>query len=294
MRKFFSRVLFLLFRIPFFRKRYYGIMLHVVNKYNLLTKVQSLGTYDNTIKVKLDLSDWIQQQIYFLRIYDSEKEATRFWKNLIQLRHIIIDGGANIGYYSLMASKIVGNTGEVYAFEPVSKNFNRLKENIELNNFTNIQIFKKALSDVNDIDVEIYVGDEKNWGMSSIYKHERFSSQMEIVKTITIDSFLQQNQVNKVDVIKLDIEGSELFAIRGMKKCLETHKPIVLTEVNQEILNANGDKVSSIYDIFQEFNYFPYKVKDGLTIQRINKPIADNLVVFIPQNLKLENVEILN
>lgn len=290
--KLFASLLKYFFKIPFLRKYYYGIMIHLVNKYDLLNDVSKKSTFDDKIKITLSLSDWIQQQIYFLGEYHSEQRISSFWKNIIRKSNYIIDAGANVGYYTLIASKKIGSDGRIYSFEPVSKTYNRLIENVKLNNFSNIIPIKKALSHTDNQEIELFIADDKNWGMSSIYSHDRFAGYKEIAETLTIDSFIIDNEIDKMDLIKIDVEGSEMDVINGMKDCISKYDPTILVEINQDIISKKNDYVESIYDNLKTLGYDAFEIKNSKQIKKLHTPIYDNLIVFNKNRSALQGIEI--
>src|SRR4030067_2261687 len=94
-------------------------------------------------RIKLDISKDVDKFFYW---GEFERDNLQFYKNVLNRGSIIFDVGANIGIYSLLASKIVGNASRIYSFEPSEWAYNRLIENIKLNNFKNINTYKLGIS----------------------------------------------------------------------------------------------------------------------------------------------------
>ena len=145
---------------------------------------------------------------------------------------VIVDIGANIGYYVLQESLLVGQRGKVYAIEPVHGNIEILERNIRLNGYENIEVFELAIGDKNGMG-EIMVSELRNRssmvasGMSYIY-----SSPIEIVM---LDTFLQGKR--HPDIIKMDVEGYEYEIIRGCKELLASGRPLkIFMELHFDIL----------------------------------------------------------
>lgn len=148
-----------------------------------------------------------------------EKHVTEMFKKSIKTDAIVVDIGANIGYYTLIASKLAGNNGKVYAFEPEPSNYDLLLKNIHINRGVNVIPIKKAVS--NRCDKATLFLDNKSLGNPSLAKANvpQMSNRVE-VETITLDSFLKNI---KVDVIKIDAQGAEGLIIEGGEKILKNN-----------------------------------------------------------------------
>lgn len=253
-------------------------VLNAITKMGLTKNVKKESSFDSGTRINLDLEDWIQKQIYFFGHYEVEKAETLFWKSLIKDNDIILDIGANIGYYSLMASKRI-KSGKIYAFEPVKQTYAKLIKNIELNNFQNIVPVNKAVSNKEDI-IEIYVADNKNTGTSSITNHAHFSGEKQPVVAIPIDSFVRENKIPKVDIIKIDVEGAESLVIEGMQETLIKFNPYILIELIDERLKAAGSSLILIYDFLEKLGYSPFQTNAELILTPAAKYKEGSLIIF--------------
>ena len=183
----------------------------------------------------------------------------------------VIDIGAHIGVYSLLMAKVVGPTGCVYAFEPVPQFYERLLANIALNEATNIKPFQIAISDESG-EIEFFVSlphlfasfDE---GGSSIFPYTPAHSQSIKVLTETLDSFLERQGIERVDAIKIDVEGAELKVIKGAKNLLSRpDKPLLMLEVNPSALRAAGTTPEELFSEVLSFGYEPFVISKGRLI----------------------------
>jgi FkbM family methyltransferase len=143
----------------------------------------------------------------------------KFMENNIQEGDTVLDLGANIGYYTLLFAKIVGEKGKVYAFEPDPVNFKLLELNILINGYKNIIPVQKAISDKTKT-VNFYRSNAKSHNLYKEGYHEVIK-----VESARLDDFLPKE---KIDFIKMDIEGAEGEAIIGMKNILKRNKNIKL------------------------------------------------------------------
>lgn len=205
-----------LFKIDFFKNKYYGFHKHIFSKYDLFKNVSTQITYRDNILLNVRLNDWIQQQLYFLGDY--EKSEIDYLYQTLKKDDVFIDIGANIGLFSLNAAKIVGENGQVYAFEALPQNYEHCLAHIKINSFKNITLENLAISDKEGFIEMLFNEDDNNVGMASAYL-KNYSSK-EKVKCINIDDYIANLNLSRIDLIKLDIEGGEYNALLGMEEAL--------------------------------------------------------------------------
>ncbi|MBL7767225.1 MAG: FkbM family methyltransferase [Chitinophagaceae bacterium] len=223
-----------------------------------------LSHFDEDIKIQLHLSDFIQQHIYFLGYYD--RGLQQWIGQTLKTGDVYVDVGANVGCYTLLAAKRVGATGKVYAFEPVSHTADRLEQNIGLNHFTNIQVVRKALYQENT-ELTFFLSSDDNVGMSSIHRHDAESGQTEVIQAIKADDFFNQEALSRIDLIKIDIEGAEWFALQGMKETLLKYHPLVVLEFSDELLSKSGIAPQQLISFFTDLGYTLHQLtEDGVLI----------------------------
>ena len=164
--------------------------------------------------------------------------------------------GANIGLFSLVASAITGESGKVYAFEPYSKNFDKLLRHVNLNRLGNVVAERLAVSDKSGwIDIKAN-DDDDNDGMISAYV-DRFTSS-ETVPTIDLDQYIKDNIKQPIRFVKIDIEGGEYLAVKGMSTTLAKDHPVVMVEINPDILSKTSFTPTMIEDEFFRLRYSKY------------------------------------
>ncbi len=205
----------------------------------------------NGINYELDISCLIQWYLYW-GIQDTLR-----YKLYSQIKSgdVVFDVGTNIGETLLNFAKIVGNEGKVYGFEPDEKTYGKAKKNIALNDFQNIMLFKLGISDKKE-SVKLYEVDNHNFGMNRILTAESGKDlNFSVIETISIDDFVAENKIERLDFIKVDIEGYEMHAISGARKTLETHKPILFVELGYDRLIKNGTTPNEVVKILEDANY---------------------------------------
>lgn len=155
-----------------------------------------------------------------------EKTKQKRFKACIRPNDVVYDLGAQAGFYSLLASRLVGQQGVVYSFEPLPRNVRFLKEHIALNGITNIKIFELAISST-DGTARFADGASPLEGMLS----ERGRRDVRVAR---LDTLLSESQLRPPNAIKIDIEGGGLQACLGARKLLEIHKPVVFLAIDAD------------------------------------------------------------
>ena len=179
-----------------------------------------------------------------------EKKIVNIFKDYVKPGDLVIDAGAFIGLHALELSKLVGNTGKVIAFEPIPFVCECFKTTIEENSIYNIQVVCKPLHDSIDKDLS-FVSDL--CGTSAVDTHRRRSFKYNYkLKSTTLDYFLRNENLEKLRLIKIDVEGSEWDVLTGSEGIIEKHRPILVleswpTKSNLKKLYAFAEKYK--YDI---------------------------------------------
>jgi FkbM family methyltransferase len=172
-------------------------------------------------KMYVRLDDWaVGARIAVKRSY--EPHVTAALRPLLTPDAVVIDIGANIGYYTLLASSRIGQHGKVIAFEPGSENCALLRMSLQANGFANVTMHPYAVADFTGV---VGFGMDDSNGRISQDDPARSTYQ---VQAVDLDSFLREEQ--RLDIIKMDIEGAEGRALRGMQHLIQRHRPIIFTE----------------------------------------------------------------
>ncbi len=161
-----------------------------------------------------------EQSIHKQLICDGvrEKKSTEIMQKFIQPDDVILELGANIGYYVLIESKILSEKGHIYAVEPGPENVKLLKKNIELNNVKNIDVFHMAMSNEKGT-AKLYIGPACN--LHSLIGTTGVADEQYVeVETDTVDNFLKEKR--PVTFLRMDIEGYETEIIDGMRETLKS------------------------------------------------------------------------
>src|SRR5579859_282974 len=143
----------------------------------------------------------------------------------------VYDIGANLGYISLSLAKRVGPTGHVAAFEPIPQNVDALRKNIANNGISNVRVFDVAASDRKG---EAVIRTAGNFATSSLVWHKKNSSAEELViKTVAIDELVKNGELAKPAFVKIDVEGAEGLALKGMQRTVAQSRPVLFIESSE-------------------------------------------------------------
>jgi len=163
---------------------------------------------------------WIGENILIKGSY--EPYTTQIFKQVLREGMVAVDVGAHIGYYTLLASSLVGESGQVYAFEPEPQNYKDLQRNVELNGFKNIKAYQKAVFS-HAGKLPLYMGIHS--GMHSLFKVKDTTEKTVMVDMVSLDDILGRR---KVDLVKVDTQGAELDVLIGMRKVIKHNKDLKL------------------------------------------------------------------
>jgi FkbM family methyltransferase len=179
-----------------------------------------------------------------------EPYTTILFKRFVGEGMTVVDVGAHHGYFTLLASKLVGDKGKVFAFEPDPESYATLVKNIELNGYKNIAPLQKAVSDRSG-KATLFQYDGSGVDSLLAPEHRSMGSRSHksvVVDCISLDEFFEENKL-AIDVIKIDVEGSEVLVLQGMKKILETSNELkIFIEFNLDFLLEAGIAPQEYFD----------------------------------------------
>jgi FkbM family methyltransferase len=198
--------------------------------------------YDR-LRVRLYLGNDLSLCLYVLGAFEPNEFV--FLRSALEPGMVVLDGGANEGLFTLYAAQRVGPRGGVVAVEPSTREFERLRANIELNRLDNVRTFKVALgSRVGE--AVLAVAEPRHAGMNAIdtpSSRQNRAAPAEFKETVpleTIDSVVARSGLQRLDVIKLDIEGSEVDALDGASTTISRFRPTILLEAEEARLASQG------------------------------------------------------
>lgn len=173
---------------------------------------------------------------------------------------LFIDIGANIGLFSVIAARAVGPAGRVLAFEPADRPFQRLKENIQLNGFRNVECYPLAVSDSTDTSTLKVPADGYDAWSSLASPGLRQGVSERLVSCTTIDNVVSSVGTNhKPNLVKIDVEGWEIHVLKGGSRLLSLpNAPVLLVEFTEQNAVAAGTTCKRLYRIIEDYGYQLY------------------------------------
>lgn len=200
------------------------------------------------IKYIVDIAEHNGWRVFYLMFLPSTFQLFK----QIKPGDYIIDIGANIGFYTLMSARHAPR-GKVYAIEPDPHNYNALIKNIELNNFNNIFPALLAFgSEYKKVSLENFSFDDNN-GMKRI-NHNSVNQEPNI-QMITLDDFVEEKKINKIDWIKVDIEGYEHELLKGALKTISKYRPNFFIEICDQHLKHYNSSAIKLVKAFEDNGY---------------------------------------
>lgn len=221
------------------------------------------------------LYSWIhafsmKRDILSQRLREPEVDLLPF---LVSPGDIVLDVGANYGMYSYPLSELVGDSGAVYAFEPIPYTFSTFTKVCKFLNLKNVHSCMCAIGNETgtcNLQVPLQNGGHLMGGQAFIStrddQHGDISSQVRWSKTVTysssidkLDSFLPNNLHSKVSLIKLDIEGAEYLALLGASSILKQSLPSIVIEINPWFLEGFGFDINVLLSLLLDMGYLMFK-----------------------------------
>lgn len=251
-------------RLPFFHKIFYFVAQKMVLP--LLERRRKFWTIPDdpvNFRLKLVLRQW-------------EPEVVLFFRKAIRPGMVIIDCGAHVGYHTKLLSELVGAEGMVISFEPHPIHFEYLRKNTE--NCKNVVLINKAVGDQVGI-VTLYDYDAGSGLASLAFQEERisytkgktlgelfprgkreFQGMQYVVEVTTLNDEIRQIDIGRVDVIKLDVEGAEVKALKGANEILRNFSPLILFELSPACLRTFGYCPADLVNVLVNLGYSCFSI----------------------------------
>lgn len=224
-----------------------------------------IDNIDKTLCMKVDVSKTMGASFFWVGFH--ELNEWRFLNKYLTPEMTFLDVGANQGEYSLFAAKRL-TAGKVVAFEPVDFFFNLLNENITLNHFKNIQTLHYGLSDTEQ-QLPIYMGQPgkgEHEGLATIFQSEQRSRFIQNINLKKLDDVWPSLNLQRLDFMKIDVEGAEMMVVKGAQKTIARYKPLIMMEINNGTYTSAGYSIDDIQGFFTDLGYSLHTItkKGGL------------------------------
>jgi FkbM family methyltransferase len=205
----------------------------------------------------LDTNDHLARRLRCEEAF--EPEVRQEFERIASRGVNVVDIGANIGYYTILASRLAGPDKRVFSFEPQANMVNKLRRNIEANALRNVEVFSCALADKPGT-VAFNLPAEGIEAFGSMHANGRFKVAKTVdVETDRLDDVLERLGNPKIGLVKMDAEGAELLILRGAAKLLSSpDKPDLIFEANEVNCKPFG---YCVFDMLQYVHSFGYKLR---------------------------------
>lgn len=221
--------------------------------YSLLEKItfgNGLHKTVNGIEVKLPAR--------YIRYFpsDYQKENFNFLKSCCGEGATILDIGAHIGMFSIMAAKTAGEYGKIFSFEPSPGTADILQQTIRINEVG------KLINPVNQaMGKEVgrqafYVSEAEADSHNSLVPYQQMSKLHTVqVEVNSIDNFVLTKKLSKINFINIDVEGAEYDVLLGGVQVFKKYKPHFIVAIHPELIEKKGDKLEDIFDLLEQLRY---------------------------------------
>ena len=232
---------------------------------------RDFSTFGSTkfgVSYNVRFPDFIQQMIYYFGVW--EPPITRIMQHCLSEGNIFVDVGANIGYNTCLASKLVGTSGRVHAIEASPSIYAALLENIALNNAGNITTYNEAVYD-RETTISLYKGPARNIGYSTTSQHRARRDDLSEEATVIaqpLQMIVPETDLYAARFIKIDVEGAEWFVINGIRDNLDRFSSETewLIELSPTEIQEQGGNVDVIVNLFTNAGYNLYVVENRYDI----------------------------
>jgi FkbM family methyltransferase len=205
------------------------------------------------IQMRVDVSKQMGAAIYWRGAHDWAPIFSM--EKAIKAGDTVLDIGANQGEYALWAARKTGSSGKVYAFEPLGIMFSQLEYNISLNpRFKNVLFpIRLGLSD-KEGRLDLFSGNLSNEGVNTLFP-DPDSTFLETIQLKTMDDVVNSLPIEKINCIKIDVEGAELQVLKGGMATISKYRPYLFLEINQEACKKAGYEAQAIFDLLKPLGY---------------------------------------
>lgn len=213
-----------------------------------------------------------------------EPNEFNFLDRMLKPGMVLVDVGANDGYYTLFAARRVGPAGRVVSVEPSSRERGHLERNLARNDLGNVAVVPSALGAAAGVaDLRLAHGVHTGHNTLGSFAHDDVvPASVERVPLETLDTVVARLGLPRIDVIKIDVEGGETNVIAGARGVLTSMRPLLMMEVSDSALRAQGSSEASLLDMLRrEFGYeiLVFAAKSGLVeLWEGSGPLSANII----------------
>jgi len=214
----------------------------------------TLNWYNGT-KVAVLLGNDNSLCLYVCGSYEPNEFA--FLDRVLKPGMVFVDVGANDGYFTLFAAQRVGPLGKVLAIEPSTRERLNLERNIERNRLRNVTVLPVALG-ADCGTAELHLAQSSHAGHNTLGRFANDGVKAEGTERVnlrTLDSLAGDGPLDRIDVMKIDVEGAEASVIAGARDVLAATRPLIVIEISDKALRGQGSDAGRLIGILRELNY---------------------------------------
>jgi FkbM family methyltransferase len=240
-----------------FKRRFRSLVWRMSKRFTPKKRIPIVLTTGDRFVVQV--GDQISEGIYSLGCH--EAALTSILLPMLRPGMTVLDIGANIGYFTVMAAKRVAPSGRVHAFEINEKVLTLLKENIRVAGVDNVVVAESAVTQESG-SIDFFVPKSGDEAEGTTRPSQRYDSVQKVtVPATSIDDYVSRNAIERVDLIKIDIEGGESAALSGAAQLLSgAHKPILFFEALDSACANHGITWLDTIDTVRRFGYRVYQI----------------------------------
>jgi len=221
-------------------------------------------------KISGNTREAVGRYIFYFGIW--EPNLTHWMRGRLSPGDVFVDVGANIGYFALLASQLVGDSGKVIAVEALPAIFSALQANLEKNSAHNVRAVNCAVWDREQM-ITLYTNAEDLPGQTTVSPAwaNQYHLQTQVrVAAAPLSAILDPQEVRAARLIKIDVEGAEWQVVSGMKSIMPSCRDDVeiALEVNRKALAAEGRSPQDVLDFFDEWGFHPYRIENDYLAER--------------------------
>jgi FkbM family methyltransferase len=243
----------------------------------------------HSVMMRVYLSNWGDRRAFFSGEYHQEDNVFLI-ECIVRPGDIFVDAGASVGWFTALAARLTGPSGHLYSFEPDPTSVPQIHEVIKANNFKNVKVFEAGLSDrEGQATLAGTVSSQKWVSQDSLPQKERGVA----IRLVRGDDVLTDLDLSRPVVLKIDVEGHEVHALRGLSRLLERRELAVICEVSREQLACAGSTPEELFNHMKDrgFNVYQFvgihqtrwSLRRRLQLTQIEAPLSSEIydVVFL-------------
>lgn len=208
--------------------------------------------------------DMIERYVYVFGVW--EPDITAWMRPRLLEGRTLVDVGANIGYFTLLGSRLVGTTGQVVAVEALPETFVRLQDNLTMNRSENVRALNLAAAAEEGV-LTLFGGESHNRGTTTTVPSDDLV-EIDQVEAVPLADVLTPTEIATVRLIKIDVEGGEMDVLRGLAPIIEDAPDDVelVVEVSPQELRRAGERPDAPIELLAGYGFVPYRIDNDYAL----------------------------